>query len=888
MHHPTFLLLAASDALDRTRIRRILEQSVASCVVFEAGNAAEAAAILSGESRLDLILADEGLLGLTCRDLCLMLNEHRPGVPFLLISPSGGQEVELEPGPQEAICDVLRCDLEHLGLVTGILLKTMQVPLWGPPAVRGDGSSQVWQDRTLRALNKAALAVQQARTPDEVYDAVAKEMDLLGYHTLILARTLDGKHLRIERMAVTADTQDRIKELMGLPAEEVQFPLSAFPDHQRILRDKEAVFIPDLVVLVGAALPPAVQPAAERLARMLSLRRGILAPLVVVGQVKGVIVVSADTLSEADQPAVTAFADQISAALERARLFAELQEREWRSTIAYEMAQQYAQELKEMVHEEQGRRAELDRLNKALRLFADELQSRQNETAIAQLLCKTTHDALGWQQVLVWLQDQQTMAAQPVAQVGYRPEIAEQLVSLVSTLTEDAPWMRTEFRQSHSYYVPDVGAILALAGREGVRCIENPGQAPDLLVVPLEAGGRLLGALLPSNREIGQRPTGQQIEHLELFAAQAAIAIESLRLSKSVQMWADAVRHSGDAIFITDMEGKILSANPAFEALTGYELAEATGQMAPILESSLASPELHAELWSTIQNGASWRGEVIDLRKNGCAYDADLTVAPILGLGGEIIGFVGSERDITPIKELDRLKSQFVSNVSHELRTPLTNIKLYQRYLHEGRRPNMRDHFFAILDQETQRLELIIESLLDFSRLETGSRPFRSELLDLNELVGRVVAERQPVAESQGITLVFEPCPELPEVMADPQRMGLVFNNLVTNALNYTSTNGKVWITTRAGERTVQVNVRDTGCGIAPEEMGHIFDKFYRGQASVARGVAGAGLGLSIVRQILDLHRGTIEVKSQVGEGTEFTITLPAVERSRGALPVAP
>jgi PAS domain S-box-containing protein len=747
-------------------------------------------------------------------------------------------------------------------------------------------SSQIQQEQTQRTLNKASVAVQQAQTPDQVYDAVAQEMDLLGYRALIFALSFDRKHLILERTAGTAEIWGRIERLTGLSDKACQIPLNTLSGHERILERLEAVFVPDVVPLVRMVLPKSIESKAEEVAATLSLHRGILAPLVMVGQAKGIVLVSADTLSEADLPAVTAFADQISAALERARLFSELREREWRANVAYEMSQNYAQELKEMVGQEQQRRAELDRLNTALRLFADQLQYHQDETAIALLLCEAVRDALGWRRAVVSLRDYQTMTSRPVAQVGYPPEITAQQMSMPPTPFGDAPWMRDEFCVSHSYYVPDVPAMLDSKKEERLTDSQEADQPADLLVVPLEAGGRILGMLSPSDREDRARPTRQQIEHLELFAVQAAIAIESIRLSKSVQMWADAVRHSGDAIFITDVEGRIHSANPAFEALTGYDLSEAAGQTARILESSLTPPSVYDKLWNTIQEGGVWRGEVINLRKDGSVYDADLTVAPILGASGEIIGYVGSQRDISPIRELDRLKSQFISNISHELRTPLTNIKLYQRYLREDRRPNLRERFFDILGQETKRLEQIIESLLDLSRLETGLRPLRVEVTDLNQVTSKIVAEHTPEAKARKITLSFEPSPGLAPVMTDQVQIGVALDNLVENALAYTPAGGSVQVRTHSGEMGIQISVHDTGHGIPPEEIEHVFEKFYRGQTPMALGIGGSGLGLSIVKQILDLHHGTIKATSQVDQGSVFTITLPGIQTLSNGPPV--
>ncbi len=745
--------------------------------------------------------------------------------------------------------------------------------------------AQMRYEQTLRVLNNVALALQQARTPEEVYDAAAKEMTQLGYHIFILVLSRDRKHLRMERLSIGASALDRAEQLTGLSADTCRIPMEILADYQEVLDQREAVLVPSLVPVITRALPVSVRPLVAKIAEMLILHRGVLAPLVVTGQVNGILVVSSEAMAEADVPIVTVFADQISAALERARLFAELQEREWRATVAYEIAQQYARELEDKVQEnvwllerEQERRLELDQLNNALRLFASQLQECRDEAAIAQLLCSTVCDELGWKRAIVSLCDYDRMTSRVVARVGYPPGGVEEQMSLLLAPCDDSPWMQEEFQVSYSYYVPDASTML---GRGQMRSItESRGEErpPDLLVVPLEAGGRMLGMLSPAEREGERPPSRQQIEHLELFAAQAAIAIEGIRLSKSVRMWADAVRHSGDAILITDLEGRILSVNPALEELSGYRQEELVGQNTRILNSGLTPPDVFTEMWNTVLGGGIWRGEVINRRKDGSIYDADLTAAPILDEGGEIIGLIGSQRDITRIRELDRLKTQFVSNVSHELRTPLTNIKLYQRYLRERRRPDLQDRFFDILDRETNRLMQMIESLLDLSRLEAGTMPFDSEPLDLNELIGKVVADYGVQAKERGLTLAFVPATRLPRTMAGRNQIIQAITNLLTNALNYTPSGGRVRVTTDSAEAGVLVRVRDTGYGIAPEEMDQIFERFYRGEAARKAEVPGTGLGLAIVKQILDLHGGSIQIESEVGEGTTVTITLPAME----------
>jgi PAS domain S-box-containing protein len=489
------------------------------------------------------------------------------------------------------------------------------------------------------------------------------------------------------------------------------------------------------------------------------------------------------------------------------------------------------------------------------------------------LLCEIVCDTLAWDRAIISLQDDETMISRLVAFQGYPPEVAEQITSLLPTLFGDKRGKLEEYQVSHSYRISDpLFTLLLDEGKWGA----EPWQSPYLLLVPLEAGGRILGTLLPAGLQDQKLPTRRRIEHLELFAAQAAIAIESIRLAKLAHMWADAVRHSGDAIVITDIDGKILNINPAFEALTGYCLAEAIGQTPRILKSNLTAPSTYDEMWHTILAGKSWRGEVINRRKDGSIYDADLTIAPILDTEEEIIGFIGSQRDISRFKELDRLKTKFVSNVSHELRTPLTNIKLYQRYLRKNRRPELHDHFFDTLDRETNRLGQIIKNLLDLSRLEASTTTLKTVLLDLNSVVKEIVAQYRAQAKENDLTLICELADKPSWVMANQAQIIQAIVNLLTNALSYTPAGGSIHVATHSTASEVAVSIRDTGCGISQEEMEQIFDRFYRGEASRKMETSGTGLGLAIVKQIVDLHRGRLQVESEVGHGSTFTLSLPA------------
>jgi PAS domain S-box-containing protein len=229
-------------------------------------------------------------------------------------------------------------------------------------------------------------------------------------------------------------------------------------------------------------------------------------------------------------------------------------------------------------------------------------------------------------------------------------------------------------------------------------------------------------------------------------------------------------------------------------------------------------------------------------------------------------------------QDADRAKSQFLSNVSHELRTPLANIRLYLNLLNRGREEKKLD-YLETLTRETSRLQKLIEDLMDVSRLDLGKIQASLQPTDLNQLAHTLAMDRKKLFEDKGLAFSIVVGTELPILMVDPRLLEQVLTNLLTNALNYTPTGGAVTLqmdvidTQQAQWATIRV--QDTGPGISKEEQANLFKRFYRGKASQANDVPGAGLGLTICKEIMDLHQGHITVDSEVGEGTTFTVWLP-------------
>lgn len=227
------------------------------------------------------------------------------------------------------------------------------------------------------------------------------------------------------------------------------------------------------------------------------------------------------------------------------------------------------------------------------------------------------------------------------------------------------------------------------------------------------------------------------------------------------------------------------------------------------------------------------------------------------------------------LKGLDELKSRFVSDVSHELRTPISNLSIYLEMLEEGDARNTA-RYLAVLREETSRLKKLVADVLDLSRMETGTVESQFEWQCINDIAEQVFIANQLRADVKGLQMEFIPADDLPEIYMDRDQLNQALNNLVGNSVNYTE-RGHVIIRTLHDMASAQIviEISDTGMGIADEDIGHIFDRFYRGKRAGQSSIPGTGLGLAITQEIVERHGGNIQVQSRVGIGTTFSINLP-------------
>ena len=228
------------------------------------------------------------------------------------------------------------------------------------------------------------------------------------------------------------------------------------------------------------------------------------------------------------------------------------------------------------------------------------------------------------------------------------------------------------------------------------------------------------------------------------------------------------------------------------------------------------------------------------------------------------------------LTELDAMKSKFVSDVSHELRTPISNLRIYLEML-EGAKPEKRERYRLVLQEETRRLESLVADILDLSRMEIDVAQSAFSRLDLNETVRKVVDANRLGAEVKGLELSFDGFIDLPKIWADEKQLSQAINNLVSNAINYTSQGSvRVYTSYDIGKDLVNLMVQDTGFGIEARDLPHLFERFYRGKRAGQSTIPGTGLGLAITKEIITRHQGQIEVQTDPGEGSVFKVLLPA------------
>jgi PAS domain S-box-containing protein len=337
------------------------------------------------------------------------------------------------------------------------------------------------------------------------------------------------------------------------------------------------------------------------------------------------------------------------------------------------------------------------------------------------------------------------------------------------------------------------------------------------------------------------------------------------------------VENANDGIYIRDADGTIVYANEKFAGIHGYPLEEIVGrQAANLLSTEFGREASKQEVREALQLGRAIRAEAICSRPDGERRDIEISAAAIC-LAPGVNGVFGIVRDITERKEQARRKAQFMADVAHGVRTPLTSIKGYADLLlmkKDGISPSENEKYLAVISSNADRLARLVGELLDSERLESGLVALDLQSIRLDEILRDEIVSIEEVAKAKGLKIDTTIEDGL-WVEADADRLAQLLSDLLSNAVKYTE-QGSISVEAQRREKEIAVSIHDTGVGIASEELGKVFTRFFRSRAGANRQVEGTGLGLFIARTIAERHGGWIDVESIQGSGSTFTLTLPA------------
>ncbi|MFA5022354.1 MAG: ATP-binding protein [Patescibacteria group bacterium] len=354
-------------------------------------------------------------------------------------------------------------------------------------------------------------------------------------------------------------------------------------------------------------------------------------------------------------------------------------------------------------------------------------------------------------------------------------------------------------------------------------------------------------------------------------------------LAKDLEKFKMAVDNASDHIVITDQDGIILYANKSVERITGFSLKEIIGHKAGSKDNwgGLMDSKFYQNFWDTIkENRKVFIGELNNRRKNGQAYEAIASISPILGANGNVLFFVGIERDITKEKQIDKAKTEFVSLASHQLRTPLSAINWYAEMLLAGDAGKINKEQKKYLDEiyrGNQRMVELVNALLNVSRIDLGTFAIEPQPTDIIEVAKSVVNELKQQIKIKKLNLKEDYDKTLPIMKVDPKLIRIIFQNLLSNSVKYTPSKGQIDFIIQKEKNSVLVKVKDNGYGITKSQQNKIFTKLFRADNVREKDTEGTGLGLYVVKAIVDQSKGKIWFESEEGKGTTFYVTLPLV-----------
>ncbi len=611
----------------------------------------------------------------------------------------------------------------------------------------------------------------------------------------------------------------------------------------------------------------------------------IAVPMIVGGRAIGMLSAQsyqAGVYTEEDMQVLGTLANQAIVAIQNGRLFAEtqnlasqLERRVVERTAQLQREQQNTETLLRILTEVSSS-LDLDRaLNRTLSLLNEAIGAEQGTILLLHAEDNLLHYRAGYG----YLSDRSAPGGR-----GFTLKVGEGLAGwvvkhreavLVDDLHKDPRWVRS-----------------TTAGRDH----------RSNITVPMLVGEDVIGVLMVFHRtENFFSP--EMLVLIKAIAGQVAVAINNAHLYELIRDQAERLgvmlrkeqeeasrsqailEAVADGVLVTGTDNRITFVNSSTEGILAVESVRLLGnsleKVGGLFGTAASSWTETIRRWSedpaSHQPGDTY-AEQLELENKRIVL---VHLAPVI-LQEDFLGTVSIFRDITHEVEVDRLKSEFVATVSHELRTPMTAIKGYVDILTMGAAGALTEnqmHFLEIVRGNIDRLNILVGDLLDISRIEAGRVTLNSQPVDLHGIAEDVVAEtlRRSQTENKPMALSIEASKDLPPVIGDSDRVRQILGSLVDNAFNYTPASGTIHVNIQHMNGEVQVDIQDNGVGIPPEDQERIFDRFFRGENPLVLATPGTGLGLPIVRQLVEMHNGRIWMKSTgvPGNGSTFSFTLP-------------
>jgi PAS domain S-box-containing protein len=391
---------------------------------------------------------------------------------------------------------------------------------------------------------------------------------------------------------------------------------------------------------------------------------------------------------------------------------------------------------------------------------------------------------------------------------------------------------------------------------------------------PIYDGGKVVGSVLSfddiTSRKRAQEELRQQHEETERAQSHSRAVLDA----------------ASDAMVLVSPAGRFLTFNSRFAQMFNQDIEEPLGQrfdrFAAEVERVFVEPDVFIQrVLGTSRNETEVFTEIV-LQKWPEQRELHLFSTPVHVQSGNYMGRLYVFRDVTHEREVDRMKTEFISLVSHELRTPLTSIKGYVDLLIAGEvgdiSPDQAD-FLEIVKNNADRLVALINDLLDVSRIESGKIQLDMRPIEVADLIRGVSDSMRPQLAAKGQHLVVDVPDEIAPMIGDHDRLIQIVTNLISNAYKYTPNGGTITVTATPEPAHVCISVSDTGIGLTPEDMSQLFTRFFRARNRATQEAGGTGLGLTITRSLVEMHGGEMNVESVPGEGSTFSFTIPTVER---------